>query len=208
MPWTPDILAQGRDLFLSRCAVCHGHDGSGRTDVGVGLYPRVPDVRAARTQTLTDGEIHYIIENGVQLTGMPAWGNRHNASSDDSWKLTVFIRTLSKTLGETNFLFFPDCTAHKNRMQGNDFVQSLMYRRGITCFTCHDVHGTGNYAQLRKPADKLCPDCHWPGSPNTRTTKMEAPAANASPATCRRLRAKAFPARLFTRIRSGLFLPA
>lgn len=51
-------------------------------------------------------------------------------------------------------------------MQGNDFVQSLMYRRGITCFTCHDVHGTGNYAQLRKPADKLCLDCHGPGSSN------------------------------------------
>ena len=394
MPWNADVLAQGRDLFLSRCAVCHGIDGSGRTNVGAGLYPRVPDLRATKTQTLTDGEIHYIIENGVQLTGMPAWGNRHNASSDDSWKLTAFIRSFNhanaleqvretrsaayvgsdkcekcheeiyarwyKTpmanivrdprehpeliapgfahnnvgnfdvkqvafvygsiwkqryftkvgddyfplpvqwdvgthqwlkyqvpatggdwwaqyyppdnmhrptgptcdgchsvgydihtkqvaewnvgcerchgpgsvhverptrenivnpaamdsiaasdtciqchsqgrprtipidgkyydwpvgyqvglrlqdfwqldpcaFGETNFLFFPDCTAHKNRMQGNDFVQSLMYRRGITCFTCHDVHGTGNYAQLRKPADKLCLDCHGPGSPN------------------------------------------
>ncbi len=394
MPWNQDVLTQGRELFLSRCAVCHGIDGSGRTNVGAGLYPRVPDLSAARTQQLTDGEIHYIIENGVQLTGMPAWGNRHNASSADSWKLTAFIRTLNHTsapapaqqsiaasyvgstacekcheeiyarwkktpmanivrdprahpelmapgfahnsvgnfdvnqvafvygsiwkqryftkigddyfplpvqwnvgthqwlkysvppkggdwwaqyyppdnmhrptgptcdgchsvgydihtkqvaewnvgcerchgpgslhvaqptrenivnpaamdyvaasdtciqchsqgrprtipiegqyydwpvgyqvglrlqdfwqldnctLGETNFLFFPDCTAHKNRMQGNDFVQSLMYRRGITCFTCHDVHGTSNYAQLRKPAEQICLDCHGPGSPN------------------------------------------
>lgn len=51
-------------------------------------------------------------------------------------------------------------------MQGNDFVQSLMYRRGIACFDCHDVHGTDNYAQLRKPADKLCLDCHGPMSLN------------------------------------------
>ena len=41
--------------------------------------------------------------------------------------------------------------AHKNRMQGNDFVQSVMYRHGVTCATCHDVHGTDNYAQLREP---------------------------------------------------------
>ena len=51
-------------------------------------------------------------------------------------------------------------------MQGNDFVQSVMYRRGITCFDCHDVHGTSNYAQLRKPANEICLDCHGPFSPN------------------------------------------
>ncbi len=41
-----------------------------------------------------------------------------------------------------SFTHFADGTAHKNRMQGNDFVQSLMYKRGVTCFSCHDVHGT------------------------------------------------------------------
>ena len=45
-------------------------------------------------------------------------------------------------LGETTFTHFADGTAHKNRMQGNDFVQSVMYARGVTCFSCHDVHGT------------------------------------------------------------------
>ncbi|MDE3063979.1 MAG: cytochrome c3 family protein, partial [Acidobacteriota bacterium] len=69
-------------------------------------------------------------------------------------------------LGQTDFLHFADGTAHKNRMQGNDFVQSVMYRHGVTCSTCHDVHGTDNYAQLREPADRLCLDCHGPGSPN------------------------------------------
>ncbi len=59
-------------------------------------------------------------------------------------------------------------------MQGNDFMQSVMYRRGITCFDCHDVHGTDNYAQLSKPADKLCLDCHGPLSPNgPRTATLE-----------------------------------
>ncbi|HKW68646.1 MAG TPA: cytochrome c3 family protein [Terriglobales bacterium] len=395
----PQNLEEGRSNFLARCEVCHGQDGSGLTPVGGNLYPRVPDLRAAPTQALSDGEIHYIIENGVQLTGMPAWGNPHQQGSDESWKLVLFIRSLrplsrqertqqattaaqaryvgsqacekchqeifqhwKKTpmanivrdpathpeavlgdfshapfsrkqialvygnlwkqnyftkvgdlyyplpgkwaiaqrkwipylvkddwwatyfppddmrrptatlcdgchsvnydvethtvtewnvgcerchgpgsehvahptrgnilnparmdyvaandtciqchsqgrpldvpsagkvydwpvgynvglklqnfwrlephpLGSSGFYYFPDGTAHKNRMQGNDFVQSVMYRRGITCFNCHDVHGTGNYAQLRKPAEQICLDCHGPLSPNgPRTATLE-----------------------------------
>ncbi|HWG58799.1 MAG TPA: cytochrome c3 family protein [Candidatus Acidoferrales bacterium] len=391
-----EALSDARNVYLARCALCHGVDGSGRTPVGQSLYPRVPDLRSPKTQNLSDGEIHYIIENGVQLTGMPAWGNAHREMDDDSWKLVLFIRSLrplskaeteqqaqagatahytgsqscakchqdiydrwkktpmanivrdprehpdaiipnlatnnvhkfsreevafvygsiwkqryftkvgddyfplpvqweigkrawSKyfvpnkgdwwakfyppdnmkrptgptcdgchsvdynihtkqvaewnvgcerchgpgsehvahptrgnilnpahmdevaasdtciqchsqgrpltspiegkyydwpvgyhaglkladywkleewTPGQTDFYYFADGTAHKNRMQGNDFVQSVMYRRGITCSTCHDAHGTSNYAQLREPADKLCLECHGPLSPN------------------------------------------
>ena len=69
-------------------------------------------------------------------------------------------------LGETTFTYFADGTAHKNRMQGNDFVQSEMYLHGVTCFSCHDAHGTSNHAQLIKPANVLCLECHGPDSPN------------------------------------------
>ena len=405
-PWkaSPDTLKEARDIFTDRCSSCHGTDGSGETSVGRNLYPKPPDLRAPLTQNLTDGQIHYIIENGVRLTGMPAWGNPHDAQGDVSWKLVLFIRDLRQStpaersqqqataesahyvgsaacekchaeiyahwkktpmanvvrdpktfpdaiipdlrtnplkkftkedvalvygsvwkqryftkigddyfpqpaqwdvthkvwrpyfvalgtdwwaplyppdnmqrptgptcdgchsvdynihtkqvaewnvgcerchgpgsehvahpsranildparmdyvrandtcvqchsqgrpltnpiegkyydwpvgyhvglnldnfwqleehkLGETTFTHFPDGTAHKNRMQGNDFVQSVMYRRGITCFSCHDVHGTDNNAQLRKPVDKLCLDCHGPMSPNgPRTATLE-----------------------------------
>jgi predicted CXXCH cytochrome family protein len=51
-------------------------------------------------------------------------------------------------------------------MQGNDFVQSAMYTRGVTCFSCHDVHGTANNADLLKPASVMCLQCHGPNSPN------------------------------------------
>jgi predicted CXXCH cytochrome family protein len=78
----------------------------------------------------------------------------------DFWKLE------EHNLGETNFMHFADGMAHKNRMQGNDFVQSVMYRRGVTCFSCHDVHGTGNNAELIKPVNQLCLSCHGPSSPN------------------------------------------
>lgn len=69
-------------------------------------------------------------------------------------------------LGEETFTHFPDGTGHKNRMQGNDFVQSLMYTRGVTCSSCHDVHGTGNNADLLKPVSLVCLSCHGPSSPN------------------------------------------
>jgi predicted CXXCH cytochrome family protein len=405
-PWksTPDNLKEARELFAARCATCHGNDGRGQTVVGQNLYPKPPDLTLSQTQSLTDGQIHYIIKNGVRLTGMPAWGNPHEEQDDRSWKLVLFIRGLRQptsdemmqerssaesshytgsaacekchaeiysrwkrttmanvvrdprehpdaiipdlstnpfkkfskyevafvygsiwkqryftrigddyfpepaqwdvkgkvwrpyfvakgtdwwepfypadnfkrptgptcdgchsvdynietkkvaewnvgcerchgpgsehvahplrynilnpgkmdyvrandtciqchsqgrplnnpiqgkyydwpvgyrvgrnlsdfwllekhTLGETTFTHFPDGTAHKNRMQGNDFVQSVMYRRGITCFSCHDVHGTDYYAQLRKPVDKLCLDCHAPMSLNgPRTATLE-----------------------------------
>ncbi len=405
-PWvaTSEILKEARESFLDRCASCHGQDGSGQTTVGRSLYPKVPDLRLPRTQKLTDGEIRYIIRNGVRLTGMPGWAQPHDEQSDDSWKLVLFIRSLRELsreeraqqaatttsahyvgsqscrkcheqiyerwrktpmanvvrdprefpdaiipnlttnsvarftkeqvalvygsvwkqryftkrgddyfpepaqwdvtnhvwrpyfvangtdwwatlyppdnmqrptgptcdgchsvdynihtkqvaewnvgcekchgpgsehvehpsrgntlnparmdyvqandtciqchsqgrpltnpidgkyydwpvayhvglklrdfwqleehrLGETSFTHYADGTAHKNRMQGNDFVQSVMYRRGVTCFSCHDVHGTEKYAQLRKPAEQLCLDCHGPLSLNgPRTGTLE-----------------------------------
>ncbi|HJZ50917.1 MAG TPA: c-type cytochrome, partial [Candidatus Acidoferrales bacterium] len=95
-PWkaTPDVLREARESFLDRCAVCHGPDGAGQTQDGRNLYPRVPDLRLPLTQNLTDGEIRYIIRNGVRLTGMPGWAKPHDEQSDDSWKLVLFIRSL------------------------------------------------------------------------------------------------------------------
>jgi predicted CXXCH cytochrome family protein len=406
IPWkpTPAILSEARENFIARCAACHGPDGAGQTDIGRNLYRRVPDLQLPPTQNLTDGQLRYIIRNGVRLTGMPGWARPHDEQSDDSWKLVLFIRhlrqltseeerqqasatntahyvgsqsckkcheeiyerwkktpmanivrdprehpeaiipelstnTIAKfkkddvalvygslwkqryftkrgddyfpepaqwdithrvwrpyfvakgtdwwepfyppdnmqrptgptcdgchsvgydihtkqvaewnvgcekchgpgsehaeypsrgnilnaarmnyvqasdscvqchsqgrpltipiegkyydwpvgfsvglklqdfwrleehTLGQATFIHYGDGTAHKNRMQGNDFVQSVMYRRGVSCFSCHDVHGTDNYAQLKKPADQLCLDCHGPLSLNgPRTAPME-----------------------------------
>jgi predicted CXXCH cytochrome family protein len=69
-------------------------------------------------------------------------------------------------LGQTSFTHFPDGTAHKNRMQGNDFVTSLMYARGVTCFNCHDPHGTDNPGIVREAGNGLCLTCHGPNAQN------------------------------------------
>ena len=85
---------------------------------------------------------------------------------DVTRKLTDFWKLEEHKLGETSPTHFGDGTAHKNRMQGNDYVTSLMYTHGVACSTCHDAHGTRNSASLRKPASVLCLDCHGPNSPN------------------------------------------
>jgi mono/diheme cytochrome c family protein len=86
-------LRDGRLHFADHCAICHGNDGSCDTMMGGGLYPKPPDLRLADTQKLSDGELFWIIENGVRFTGMPAFSSRHS-SQEDSWKLVLFIRHL------------------------------------------------------------------------------------------------------------------
>ncbi len=91
---TPEVLAEGMAHFADHCAACHANDGSGETAIGLGLYPKPPDMRLPATQSLTDGELFYIIENGVRLTGMPAWGDGTAESAEGSWHLVHFIRKL------------------------------------------------------------------------------------------------------------------
>ena len=96
---TQENLRDGMLHFADHCAICHGNDGSCDTMMGSGLYPKPPDLRHEETQKLSDGELFWIIENGVRFTGMPAFSTRHS-SPDDSWKLVLFIRHLPQLTGE------------------------------------------------------------------------------------------------------------
>jgi mono/diheme cytochrome c family protein len=91
---TPEVLAAGMAHYADHCAACHGTDGSGDTEMGRGLYPKAPDMRLEATQSLSDGELFYVIENGVRLTGMPAWGTGTPDGEAQSWHLVHFIRRL------------------------------------------------------------------------------------------------------------------
>jgi len=90
---SPENLRDARLHFADHCAICHGNDGSGDSMMGKGLYPKPPDLRSAETQKLSDGELFWIIENGVRFTGMPAFGG-DQSHQEDSWKLVLFIRHL------------------------------------------------------------------------------------------------------------------
>jgi len=83
----------------------------------------------------------------------------------DVWKLE------EHELGRDTFTHWPEGTAHKNRMQGNDYAQSQMSLKGVQCSACHDVHGTAHDGDLRLPGDAVCLQCHGPqrqpGPPGT-----------------------------------------
>jgi mono/diheme cytochrome c family protein len=93
---TEENLAEARHHFADHCAICHGNDGRGQTQIGSRTYPPAPDLRESGTQNLTDGEIFYIIKNGVRFTAMPGWGGE----DEENWKLVLFIRHLPQLTDE------------------------------------------------------------------------------------------------------------
>jgi cytochrome c553 len=94
LPSNPEILREAMEHFADHCASCHGNDGKGQTEVGRNLYPRAPDMTQPDTQRLSDGELFFIIKNGVRFTGMPAWGRETPEDDRASWRLVHFIRHL------------------------------------------------------------------------------------------------------------------
>jgi mono/diheme cytochrome c family protein len=101
---TSENLREGEEHFADHCAICHANDGSGDTLFGRGLYPKPPDMRTAETQNKADGVLYYTIENGVRLSGMPAFGpaaGKELGTSDaETWKLVLFIRHLPQITSE------------------------------------------------------------------------------------------------------------
>jgi mono/diheme cytochrome c family protein len=95
---TPENIRRGMEHFADHCATCHSNDGGGQTIYGKGLYPKPPDLRAAGTQNKSDGELYYTIDNGVRLSGMPAFSEIH--TPEKTWRLILFIRHLPQITPE------------------------------------------------------------------------------------------------------------
>ena len=100
VPLTPEVLQQSLEHFADHCATCHANDGSGQTPIGKNVYPKAPDLRLADTQSMSDGELFWVIHNGIRFTAMPAWGEGDPEKDLDSWKLVHFIRYLPKITQE------------------------------------------------------------------------------------------------------------
>jgi len=88
----PNAWRSSVDHFQDHCATCHGQNGRGTTEMGKNMYPKVPDLADARIQSLSDGALFYIIQNGVRWTGMPAWKGEH--SPEETWRLVSFVRKM------------------------------------------------------------------------------------------------------------------
>jgi mono/diheme cytochrome c family protein len=94
VPVTPEVLQDGLAHFADHCAICHANNGSGQTPIGKNVYPKAPDLRESPTQTMSDGELFWVIHNGIRFTAMPGWGEGDPEQDLDSWKLVHFIRHL------------------------------------------------------------------------------------------------------------------
>jgi mono/diheme cytochrome c family protein len=98
--YSGEVIAEGRAHFADHCATCHANDGSGNTEMGRGMWPKVPDMRLAKTQNLSDGELFWIIENGVRFTGMPGWSTGTKEGETATWHLVHFVRRLPRLTPE------------------------------------------------------------------------------------------------------------
>ena len=96
IPVSSEVIAEGMAHYADHCATCHANDGSGKTEMGQGLFPKAPDMRLPATQDLSDGELFYVIEHGIRFTGMPGWGTGTAAGETSSWQLVHFMRHLPK----------------------------------------------------------------------------------------------------------------
>lgn len=141
------------------CEACHGAGGAHLEEPVNGNIVNPSQLDAIRAtdiciQCHSQGQPHANPIGGYYVD----WpvGFRPGARLSDHWRLD------EAHPGEETFTHWPDGSAHKNRMQGNDYVQSQMYVKGVTCSGCHDAHGTEHDADLIAPGNEACLSCHQP----------------------------------------------
>jgi cytochrome c553 len=97
----PDVAVQGETAFGAYCVVCHGLDGQNTgVPFAAQMSPPVPSLASKQVQEYSDGQLKWIIENGVSPSGMPA--SRGILSDEEMWSIVVFLRHLptAGSLGE------------------------------------------------------------------------------------------------------------
>jgi mono/diheme cytochrome c family protein len=91
----------GQRNFAAYCMVCHGLDGE-NTGVPFAdkMSPPVPSLNSRAVQAYSDGQVHWVIKNGISPSGMPA--SRDVFHDEEIWQLVLYIRHLPPkgSLGE------------------------------------------------------------------------------------------------------------
>ena len=98
---TPENIESGRLAFSHFCAACHGLDGQNTgVPFAYRMAPPVPLLNSKQVQVYTDGQLHWILENGIWPSGMP--GSKGILTDGELWSIVVYIRHLppAGTLGE------------------------------------------------------------------------------------------------------------
>jgi S-disulfanyl-L-cysteine oxidoreductase SoxD len=101
LPFTPGNLTEGKDAFGHYCITCHGLDGQ-NTGVPFAekMSPPLPSLASAEVQDYTDGQLKWVIDNGISPSGMPA--SKGTLNDEEIWSIVQFLRHLppAGSLGE------------------------------------------------------------------------------------------------------------
>lgn len=138
-PASPDNIERGRQVYQQSCALCHGSDGRSATQLGRNMYPPAMDLNSPHVQHWSDGDLFWIIQNGIRLTGMPAWDG--SISKDDTWKLARFIHALPQMEMASSAASQPQPAAPLQKADLIRYGRTLYRQEG--CFTCHRLDGEG-----------------------------------------------------------------
>jgi len=90
---TPGSIADGKEAFTHYCVACHGMDGQ-NTGVPFAdqMSPPIPSLASDNVQRYTDGQLKWVIDNGIWPSGMPA--SKGTLSDDEVWSIVIFLRHL------------------------------------------------------------------------------------------------------------------
>lgn len=142
LPSTPETADAGKQIYTQSCAVCHGADGRGHTDLGRDMYPPAMDLNSPHVQHWKDADLFWIVQNGVRLTGMPSW--KSVLSEQDTWKVVTFMRSLPQSNAQAQGAQAPEPSSDTQQSREQLVAYGLVLYRQEGCFTCHQLDGEGN----------------------------------------------------------------
>lgn len=107
LPDTKETRNDGKEAFSHYCVACHGTDGQ-KSGVPFAdhMSPPVPSLASEDVQQYSDGQLKWILDNGIKPSGMP--GSKGILSDDELWSIVVYLRHLP-TPGSQGV---PDMYAH------------------------------------------------------------------------------------------------
>jgi mono/diheme cytochrome c family protein len=91
LPDSPEVLAEGKELYLSFCAHCHGKQGGADGKVAE-QYPGVPKYTSRAVKNVSGGHIYHVITHGKGRM----WPHGSQISPDDRWKIVRYVQKLQK----------------------------------------------------------------------------------------------------------------
>jgi len=103
---SPEAVRVGMAHYKEMCVFCHGAPGVDASEAGEGLNPPAPDLTLTKIQQRSDGELFWILQNGIRMTGMPAFGPTHK--DEEIWKMVAFLRHLPQLTPEEQKALAPE----------------------------------------------------------------------------------------------------